>query len=85
MASLNEWAQAARADAERARLHSVELRMEVRRQVRASEEQRAKFEAAVAQARSSQEMTFRTPWSGDLLWRRLRPEDEPFLELVKPR
>lgn len=84
MASLSDWAEGVRADSERARLHSLGLRMRVRRQVRASEQHRAKFEATVATARRNADMTFRTPWSGDLHWRRFRPEDEPFLELVDP-
>jgi hypothetical protein len=81
VASLRTWAEAARRDAERSRAQSSSLRVELRRQVRASERHLARLQATVSAIEQRQYGHFRTAWS-DLVWRSPSRHEENVLELV---
>jgi hypothetical protein len=81
MASLTEWADAARAEAARSRLRSVALRVEIRRQVRTTIERRQRVIRTLELLEESRARPILTAWS-KLPWRHPTRQDEAFLELV---
>ena len=81
MASLTAWAETARREAERSRTRSTSLRLELRRQVLASERQVARLQATMSDIERRRYGHFRTAWS-NLLWRGPTARDENVLELI---
>jgi hypothetical protein len=81
VASLTSWAAATRREAERSRTRASNLRVELRRQLRASEHQLARLQATITDTERRRDNRFQTAWS-DLLWRRPTNHEENVLELV---
>ena len=81
MASLIAWAAAARREAERSHARASTLRIELRRELRASERQAARLQTTIHAAEQGGERRFQTAWS-DLLWRGPTTHEENVLELV---
>jgi hypothetical protein len=81
VATLSDRASEVRADAERARRHSLALRLAVRRQVRETARRRAMSAAAAEQVVRTWPRTFQSSWS-DLNWD-LRTGLGDVLELIE--
>jgi hypothetical protein len=59
----------------------LKLRLELRRQLRASEHHVARLQATITATEQGRERRFQTAWS-NLLWRRPTSHEENVLELV---
>jgi hypothetical protein len=81
VASLRSRAEATRREAERSRTRSTSLRLELRRQVSASEQQVARLQATMSDIERRRHGHFRTAWS-NLLWRFPTIREENVLELI---
>jgi hypothetical protein len=81
VASLSNRAAATRREAERSRTRASTLRVELRRQLRASERHVARLQATISDTEQCRERRFQTAWS-NLLWRRPTTHEENVLELV---